>query len=379
MPNLKLKIPKDIQDIHKLFKKNGKKLFIVGGAVRDAILGKSPKDIDLATDAVPDDVLRIVQRAGYTTVGVGKQFGVIVVQTKQSPDGHEIATFRKDLTKGRRPDAVDFTDIKGDVKRRDLTINALFYDLDRNEIVDLVGGISDLKNKQIRTVGNPTERFDEDPLRKLRALRFAGLLKGTIGKETYQALKDNPSLSGVSTERIRDEFIKGIIKSKSTKKYFKFIDDLGFWKEIFPGLIVSSDYIDSNDYEIQLAWLLRKNRLSVVKNKLNRLKYSVDESRNVLFLLMLLEFEVSNIFVVKKAEESISLSSRQLKRWGSIIGRGNDISNIVKFKLSVKGEDVMKAGIKGPAVGAAIRSMESDNFRKMNENRLLVKNLLILK
>ena len=151
---LKLNVPSDIKKIHKLFKKSGKKLFVVGGAVRDAILGKNPKDFDLATDAKPDEVLKIAKDGGLKTVEVGKQFGVVIV------GGHEIATFRKDIGKGRRPSAVDYTDIEGDVKRRDLTINALFYDMDRGNIVDLVGGIADLKKKKIRTVGKGSERFD---------------------------------------------------------------------------------------------------------------------------------------------------------------------------------------------------------------------------
>ena len=142
---LKLNIPSDIKKLHKLFKKNGKQLYVVGGAVRDAILGKSPKDFDLTTDAKPDEVLDIAKQGGFKSVEVGKQFGVVII------GGHEIATFRKDIGKGRRPDAVDFTDIKGDVKRRDLTINALFYDIGKKQIVDLVGGIADLKKKKIRT------------------------------------------------------------------------------------------------------------------------------------------------------------------------------------------------------------------------------------
>ena len=116
--NFKLRVPSDIIKIQKGFKKNGKKLYVVGGAVRDAILGKSPKDFDLATDAKPDEVLKIAKDLGMKTVEVGKSFGVVMV------GGHEIATFRKDIGKGRRPSSVDYTDIEGDVRRRDLTINA---------------------------------------------------------------------------------------------------------------------------------------------------------------------------------------------------------------------------------------------------------------
>ena len=108
-----LRVPGDIKGLYKLFKKNKKQLYIVGGAVRDAILGKSPKDFDLATDAKPDEVLKIAKKGGFKTYEVGKSFGVVVV------GGHEIATFRKDIGRGRRPTALDFSDIQGDVNRRD--------------------------------------------------------------------------------------------------------------------------------------------------------------------------------------------------------------------------------------------------------------------
>ena len=197
---LKLNIPSDIKKIYKIFKKNRKQLFVVGGAVRDAVLGKSPKDFDLATDAKPEEVIAMIKKDGTLKVGdeVGKSFGVVIV------NGHEIATFRKDIGKGRRPDSVDFTDIQGDVKRRDLTINALFYDIGRGEIVDLVGGIADLKKKKIRTVGNAQQRFDEDPLRKLRAVRFAGSVGGRMTKDTWSALKQDADISGVSAYRVPD-------------------------------------------------------------------------------------------------------------------------------------------------------------------------------
>jgi tRNA nucleotidyltransferase/poly(A) polymerase len=141
---LDMPIPSDIKQIKDIFVKNGYKLYVVGGAVRDAILGKVPKDYDLATDANPDTVENMMQKAGLKTLPTGKAFGVINVFTDQGE--YEVATFRTDIGSGRRPDAVSFTDIEGDVKRRDLTINALFYDIETGEVVDLVGGIDDLKN-----------------------------------------------------------------------------------------------------------------------------------------------------------------------------------------------------------------------------------------
>ena len=352
---LKLNIPSDIKKIHKLFKKSGKKLFVVGGAVRDAILGKSPKDFDLATDAKPDEVLAIAKKGGLKTVEVGKQFGVVIV------GGHEIATFRKDIGKGRRPSAVDYTDIAGDVKRRDLTINALFYDIDRKDIVDLVGGIADLKKKKIRTVGKASERFDEDPLRKMRALRFHGALGGKMSKDTKQALMDNPSLKGISGERIRDEFVKSIKKAKSTKNYLQKTDELKFTDQILPGLKVSKPYIDENDYILLLAWILRKNDASSLGKKLNKIKYSRDEAQNIQFLNILQSFKPEKIFLTKKFQEKTSLTDDQIIQWGKYIGK--DLKKMVKFKLSVKGSDVPK-DIKGKEIGKAIQKIEKEKFLK---------------
>ena len=349
-----LRVPNDIKKIYKLFKKNKKQLYIVGGAVRDAILGKSPKDFDMATDAKPDEVLKMAKQGGFKTYEVGKSFGVVVV------GGHEIATFRKDIGKGRRPKAVDFTDIQGDIKRRDLTVNALFYDIGREEIVDLVGGLEDLKKKLVKTVGQAELRFDEDPLRKLRALRFNAALGGTIHADTFAALKKNPSLQGVSSERIRDEFIKSIVKAKSPKKYMELCDKLGFTKQILPGLKVSKPYINENDDILFLSWILRKNDVNSLR-KLNGLTYSNNDIENIQFLNILQNFKPENIFKVKKFQERTTLNNNQIIKWGKYIGK--DFKKLVKFKLSVRGNEVPK-DIKGPEIGKVIQAMEKEKFLK---------------
>ena len=117
---LKLALPRDVKDLHKLFKKNKRELYVVGGAVRDAMLGIKPKDFDLATDAQPDEVVKILKSGGIDTIGeVGTQFGVVIAKTPSFKEGMEIATFREDIGKGRRPDAVNFSTIDKDVLRRD--------------------------------------------------------------------------------------------------------------------------------------------------------------------------------------------------------------------------------------------------------------------
>ena len=354
---LKLNIPSDIKKIYKLFKKNGKQLYVVGGAVRDAILGKRPKDFDLATDAKPDEVLAIAKKGGFKTAEVGKQFGVVIV------GGHEIATFRKDIGKGRRPSAVDYTDIQGDVKRRDLTINALFYDMGRGEIVDLVGGIADLKRKKIRTVGSPSERFDEDPLRKLRAVRFAGSVGGRMTPDTWAALKKNPDISKVSKERIRDEFIKGIKKSKSVPNYFKMLYKLGMFKQIFPGLRFVTKNHKTNNYKLQLADMLSINSADVVKSKLNSLKYNNQEVNDIWFLIVLNlpTWPLYNLPLIKNLQKNTKLSSSDIREWAKM-KRNKNIIKIWNHKLSVSPRDAMKQGLRGKDIGDFVKDKEYELF-----------------
>jgi len=354
---LKLNIPSDIKKLHKLFKKNGKQLYVVGGAVRDAILGKSPKDFDLTTDAKPDEVLDIAKQGGFKSVEVGKQFGVVII------GGHEIATFRKDIGKGRRPDAVDFTDIKGDVKRRDLTINALFYDIGKKQIVDLVGGIADLKKKKIRTVGKAEDRFDEDPLRKLRAVRFAGSVGGKMTKDTWAALKQNSDISGVSAERIRDEFIKGVTKAKKVPNYFKMLKTLGMFKQIFPGLSVLHQKLNTNDYKLQIAYMLQTNGKDKVKSKLNSLKYTNVEVNDIWLLIhMSRPAEViKDLPTFKKLQSNSKLTTSQIKEWGKI-NSSKYVTQLWNWKLSITAKDAMSKGLKGKDIGDYIKDEEEKLF-----------------
>lgn len=353
MSNLKLNIPSDILKIHQAFKKSGYKLYVVGGAVRDAILGSNPKDFDLATDAKPDEVLKIAKDNNFSTAEVGKAFGVVIV------NGNEIATFRKDIGKGRRPSSVDYTDIEGDVRRRDLTVNALFYDIDKKEIVDLVGGIADLQKKKIRTVGNAVERFEEDPLRKLRALRFQARLGGTFDKDLLMALQKDPTLNGVSSERIRDEFVKSIKSAKNPQKYMEMNDKIGFTKLILPNLKVTKPYLNDNDYILFLSLLLRRNPISLLSKQLNKLTYTNDERVNIVFLVSLHQFKPESVFDYKKLQQKTTLSDEQILKFGKLIG--NDMSKFVNFNLSVGGRDVPK-DVKGPQIGIWIKNKEAENY-----------------
>ena len=357
---LKMNIPSDIKKIYKAFRKSGKQLYVVGGAVRDAILGKSPKDFDLATNAKPDEVIQIAKDNKLKAIDVGgKSFGVVVV------NGHEVATFRKDIGKGRRPSAVDYTDIKGDVMRRDLTINALFYDIGRGNIVDLVGGIADLKKKKIRTVGKPEERFDEDPLRKLRAVRFSGSVGGRMSKDTWSALKKNSDISGVSAERIRDEFIKGVTKAKNVPNYLKMIQKLGMFKQIFPGLTIYLEFAKTKDYIIQIANLLKRNDWKKIQSKLNSLTYTNQEIKDIIHLIKMTNFDQNfdkDIVTIKKEQDNTKLTTKQISDWARILSNSPIIMKIWNFKLTVTSRDAIAKGLKGKDIGDYVKSKEEELF-----------------
>lgn len=181
----------------------GHTALFAGGCVRDRLLGHEPKDYDIATSATPRQVLGLFPGSNE----VGAHFGVVIVRH----GGHhtEIATFRTDgsYKDGRRPEEVTFSTPEEDAARRDFTINALFEDPETGEIIDHTGGLADLKAKRLRTVGSPADRFQEDALRLLRAIRFAARLGFEIEASTWSAiLRLAPSLARISIERIRDEF-----------------------------------------------------------------------------------------------------------------------------------------------------------------------------
>ena len=201
-----------VQKIISVLHKQGAEAYLAGGCVRDALLGRVPKDFDIASSARPEEVLSYFPGSKKQ----GKAFGVVFI-----PQGRvEVATFRIDgpYTDGRRPDYVRFSSAKEDALRRDFTVNALFYDLKTNKIMDYVEGLKDIEQKVIRTVGEPEKRFKEDHLRILRAIRFQLHLGWTIEKNTWQALlKMKESLLKISRERIYEECLKSLKTGKITE------------------------------------------------------------------------------------------------------------------------------------------------------------------
>lgn len=211
----------------------GHTAFFAGGCVRDSLMGKVPKDYDIATSATPDQILKLYPD-GET---VGAHFGVILV--RRSGHHFEIATFRTDGTysDGRRPDTVSFTDARNDAKRRDFTINGLFEDPLVNQIIDFVGGKQDLKDGVLRAIGDPDLRFTEDFLRLLRAIRFASALEFEIEPYTWQAILDEAKNIGrVAPERIREELDR-ILRHPNRDHGFDLLVNSGLMKQIIPEII----------------------------------------------------------------------------------------------------------------------------------------------
>ncbi len=211
----------------------GHQALFAGGCVRDMLRGFEPKDYDIATDATPEEVLKIFPQ-GNT---VGAHFGVVLV--KQDEFSFEIATFRAEgeYRDGRRPESVTFTTPEEDAKRRDFTINGMFYDPAEDRVVDHVGGQADLEAGIIRAIGDPVERFREDYLRMLRAVRFATVLDFEIERHTWAALRVRaPRVTEISPERIREELDK-IWLSPRRVKGFDLLVDSELMRAILPEIM----------------------------------------------------------------------------------------------------------------------------------------------
>ena len=207
----------------------GHKAYCVGGCARDTLLKIAPKEYDITTSATPEEVSRIFPHI----VPIGVTFGVILVIIGQYK--FEVATFRKDqsYSDGRHPDSVTYSTLEQeDVLRRDFTINGMLYDPIEEEVIDHVGGIDDLENKIIRTIGDPYERFNEDKLRMMRAVRFNSRYNFELDLNTFQAIeKLAPEITQVSSERIRDEIIK-IITQKNPGHGLKMLSECGLLKYV---------------------------------------------------------------------------------------------------------------------------------------------------
>ncbi|MGB8062940.1 MAG: CCA tRNA nucleotidyltransferase [Candidatus Sulfotelmatobacter sp.] len=228
-------------------RQRGFQAYLVGGCVRDLLLQHEPKDYDVATDATPDQVMRIFPE----TYAVGVQFGVVLVPVPEAAEisgevpsksqAVEVATFRSDIgySDGRHPDEVRFSrDPREDVARRDFTINGMLLDPVTGEVLDFVGGRDDLKAGIIRAIGDPEQRFAEDKLRMLRAIRFAARFEYSIEPATFAAIRKlAPQIEVVSRERVRDELTRMLTEGRA-RSAFLLLDETGLLAHVLPEISV---------------------------------------------------------------------------------------------------------------------------------------------
>jgi tRNA nucleotidyltransferase (CCA-adding enzyme) len=255
---------------------------LAGGCVRDSLLGVKPKDLDIATGAPPE----IVEELFTKTLAVGKDFGTIVVVE----EGHnfEVTTFRREgpYEDGRHPSSVTFTDAAEDARRRDFTVNALFYDPLEREVIDFVGGLEDLHKKNLRAVGNPLERFREDRLRMLRAVRFVAQLGFELEPSAMKAIQDQSAeLKVISAERILNE-VKRFLTSEHLWMGMKALLESGLERSFWPELS-SFDAEALKDHPRFLSWENAFAAISLmvpfedVERRLRAWKSSKDSLRSV--------------------------------------------------------------------------------------------------
>ncbi len=227
----------------------GHQAYWAGGCVRDLLLGQIPKDFDVATSARPEQVQKLFQR----TIAVGASFGVITVIGGPGVTV-EVATFRSDgkYSDGRRPDRVTYSSAEEDARRRDFTINGMFFDPSREEVLDYVGGKRDLEARVIRAIGDPTQRFQEDKLRLLRGVRFAARLGFVMEEATYQAIKrEVATISVVSVERILAE-LRQMIEHVARVRGMELLRATGLFAHLYPEL---ADDLDDASFHRSLAVL----------------------------------------------------------------------------------------------------------------------------
>lgn len=379
---MKIKLPFYVKEILNTLNEHGYAAYVVGGAVRDSLMGLEPKDWDVTTDATPDEIESIFKN----TIPTGKQYGTITVCIYGETEEYlvEVTTFREDIyipdgLDYRRPSAVKFgTNIKEDLARRDLTINAMSY----NELVGLVdpfNGEEDIKNKVIRFVGNTNKRIKEDALRILRAIRFAVKLDFTLDDETIKTLNNFQTLlTYLSRERIHDEITRILSYTKNNHNHYHLINFLEpIFSRIFEHKICDLNPKESiyhewlepilieADYRFKLALLLADKELYEIEQWLRDYKFSRDDIKTIINLVKIYHKTINNISYIN------DMFIRQLMRE---YGKDNvtiffnyyadskfldyairNLSSPTSVSdLEINGTDVAREGFEGEQIGEAL-------------------------
>ncbi len=382
---MKLNIPQYVKKVMDTLNKNGYDAYVVGGAVRDALLGQCPDDWDVATNGLTEDVKKCFDRHFDT----GIKHGTITVLMGEHTV--EVTTYRIDgeYKDNRRPESVDFTqNLREDLKRRDFTINAMAYN-DIEGLVDLYGGMEDLKNKIIRCVGDADTRFNEDALRIMRAIRFAVKLGFAIDSETLDSIKANCRLlENISGERIQTELVKML----ETRDDLHLLFESDVANVILPKLNFEDVKLNVPcDRELKLSALLYN--VEDAGEFFNRLKFDNKTRRNVIGILQCCRENVEETdygvktILNKYGEEIFKKSLEIMQCYGKNPKRTREIFNRVKTQpyctgaLAITGNDIIKLGISGKDVGRVMNNILDEVMKNpsLNSKKILLDMALAIK
>jgi len=374
-------LPTKVKQIISKLEKADFEAYAVGGCVRDSILGRSPEDWDITTSAKPEEVKRLFS----TTIDTGLQHGTVTVVIEK--EGFEVTTFRLDgdYTDGRHPDRVAFTSsLTEDLRRRDFTINAMAYS-EKTGLIDEFDGERDLEDGVIRAVGEAKERFSEDALRMLRAIRFAGQLNFKIADETFDAIKElSPNIAKVSVERIAKELEKLLLSGNP--EYIALVYETGIFSVIAPevAMLFENGEISASTkalsrasfpekkelYQIRLAIFLEGLGADKAANLLKRLKLDNDTINTVKKLLELSLREVENNETdmrrtVKEAGHKMMPLLLEMRRAKGLKDNKDLYQTVIDngyctsiSELNINGKDLMDAGIpKGALIGSTLERL----------------------
>ena len=364
-----LKIPEKIKFVLRTLTQNGYEAYIVGGCVRDSLLGITPSDYDVTTSAKPEEILGLFDK----TVPTGLKHGTVTVIIENEPI--EVTTFRtegeyKDF---RHPQNVEFvTDLREDLSRRDFTVNAVAYN-ETVGLVDLFGGLSDLENKVLRAVGDSDKRFREDALRILRLFRFASQLEFTPEEKTLKsALKLQNGLKNISKERIFSEIVKAV-NGKNPKAILPLINSGGLE---FLGICKTPEFTTIDDSDLRLFVFLNtssENPIEVLKtlkapnrqidfaNKLLKLQsIEMENKEDIKNALFLTDFNAVNSFLQLQEDEG------KLKLLAEIIK--NKEPYLISH-LAISGEDLKELGFKGKEIGEILERLRQTVVCSPEKNR----------
>lgn len=377
-PEFQALLTSGLLKLDKIYKQNGHDLRIVGGAVRDLVLGKKPKDIDLASDATPEESIRYLENAGIKVIPTGLQHGTITAIV--NGDDFEITTLRIDTEHTGRHATVEFTrDWKKDAERRDLTFNAMSLDLD-GTLFDYFGGIDDLKKGKAQFVGDADARIQEDYLRILRYFRFKGRLTNPeFDQDTLNAIERNAKgLNQISGERIWMEISK-ILSGNHTKLLLDKIRQTGvdLYIDLPPLSTKNLDRIKANtDNPATILGGMLQNE-SQVDDLANKWKFSADE-RELMRFIVKHKHKQFDEKIAKEMWTNKKILSDYVLELAKYFGRKDIVSALEQWKtptFPVSGNDLIARGIKpGPDMGKTLKWLETkwkESNYELNKDELI--------